>query len=177
MTLKHYLDNDKPLTWGVRDVVHAHLGREPIDLIRDLADKNPTIVPLRDPLASLVTWRHRHPNGEDSFILRGWEDLLKLEGRRIPFYVPLDITRFHVERGQALYGVLNKAGAKADRKVIEDWVRRWPHVSSKGEYPLKRLYQSKSVQALNMDEEIEGLRKIEGLRQFLLKRGYRNLIW
>ncbi len=188
-TLRRMLDSSgtneaEAIEWAKKQpLIHAHFSREPIGLIKRAAQDKDTkvIIPLRDPLLSLVTWRHRNPNAIEPtpFIVKGWADLLSIDEQIKPLYVPVDITKMRDARRQLLMTICMKAGVKPQLPMIEDWALRWPAPTGQGDYQLKCWYKEGNVQKLNeaLGQDFKDLKKIRGLKRFLNKRGYRNLIW
>src|SRR3990167_7292354 len=101
------------------NLVRGHFrpeANDPINtLVMTLAQHWTPIVPLRDPLATLVTAKSRAPEAPVMEYLHGWVTLLEVIG---PFichhYVPLDLLRSPEDRARALSGVVEAAGLLSD---------------------------------------------------------------
>lgn len=153
-----------------------------------MAWSNPTIIPLRDPLAALVSYQHRAEHskrtGTDLFLPR--EDVVdrwcllaecedRFEGSTGIRWLPWDLERFgtahflwHTARGLGLNDPVPSR-------------RGLPHSNGSGEYYLKTAYEAGDLAGLAAKIGDRGLWYLQScepiLRPFLERRGYANLMW
>jgi hypothetical protein len=144
-----------------------------------------TIVPVRDPLLSLITGYTRSIRTNDPFdfedrigdfeliIDRSWAAGDKF------FLLPVDQMLDEESRFGLLSSLLNFVGLPRD-----DYIKRvskmWFPVNSIGEYDLKTWYFERDLSRIEdvIPGAVEVLRKREYiLRPFLESLGYKNLLW
>lgn len=143
------------------------------------------IVPLRDPLAALISAKQRNPEVTHYQALKPWRMLVNRVAPLEPHYIALDLLNDKGARWQALYNLLyvtGLAGVPEATDVANKWGRLWPKYShnSLGVYPLKTalLAGDASLIRSEMPLEWEALKATEGwLRPFLEARGYEGLLW
>lgn len=134
-----------------------------------------TIVPLRDPLMSLITRQSRHPDLDHSFIIDSFVHLTTIPYPL--FFFPID--RDPADRGELVDRMLRGVGLGWTPE-IEQYVSAWAPVNTSGEYPLKAAYRAGDIQTIRnaIPEEFDLLRSKEDvLRPFLRSHGYRKLAW
>ena len=170
--------------------VHAKPGSEP--LVNPVAGCEfalalicPTVVPLRDPLVSLINWGERGPRlGRPlSEHVRAWvtfvDGLISVSKVLAPAYIPVDILNDFDSRLVALTKALDVAGIP-DASHAAEWAKVWPKVNSASDFELKsRYYQGDAgfIKAA-IPDGWKSLRDAEAtLRPFLEERGYKNLMW
>ncbi len=176
------------LVHGVVNLLQGHFTPQHAQLIMAFAAQCPTIIPLRDPLAALVTRQHRHPELSHVHIVNGFVELAsKIDLHRDsfnPLYVPWDMFHATDDRVMALTDIVEHAGLSYDKnaETIGDWAASWPIAehNSQGVYPLKRAYKDGDWPALRAElaPEIQVLQQAEHIIRPMLERvGYRNLLW
>lgn len=154
-----------------------------------LAAMHPTLIPIRDPLASLISYHHR---AEQSGQLHG------------PMYLPIDhicmrwviLATQELERCQIHFLPCDIHGGPTSAELW--WASQWlglkdrepsrgkfPHQNLSGDYALKEAYRAEDASFIEgvIDDAGQGkpyafLKNREPqLRPFLEAIGYRNLIW
>jgi len=115
-----------------RSVIHAHLIKDvhPADAHKHmgfeglaiLAATGRVIVPIRDPMLSLITRHARHPMMDHRYIVQAYQALARL--RPPVTYLPVDQTP--LGRENRLRAVLGAAGLPALTGHVEAWAHHWP---------------------------------------------------
>jgi len=168
--------NGTTLVWG-------HIPTEPrhMSFARSLMAFCPTVVPLRDPLLSLIT-RHQQGDSMDNLVIDvvgawQWLALNKLN----PLYFPVDQKFGEWERhdlGCYMYADLRFEGFM--QGDVHWPFSDWTPVNSQGDYPLKTAYYAGDFDRIKAEigQPVHYLQDIEGvLRPLLEREGYRELIW
>ncbi len=160
-----------------------------------MAWAHPTIIPLRDPLAALVSYQHRAEHskriGTDLFLPR--EDVVdrwcllaetedRFEGSDNIHWLPWDLAHVSAQKNPASYKAslweIAKAIGFRDQAPSKAGL---PCVNGSGEYWLKTVYEAGDLAGLAAEIGDKGLwylqSKTEILRPFLERRGYANLLW
>jgi hypothetical protein len=166
------------------NLVYGHVYERELPTLLSLARWWKPIVPLRDPLAGLVTRQNRHPDQTHTHIVNAWLRLVEVVDELEPEYVPLDLLIKPEDRRDAMIRVVEKAklGCGAWHTQALTWASQWPQNkhNSKGNYPLKEAYRAGDIEALEgvLGHELTQLRLAEPvLRPFLEKQGYKDLLW
>ena len=169
------------------NLVHGHINETATDCIRMLCAWWRPLVPLRDPLLSLITGRNRSPAQDFSYLVERWTRLVDVVDPFTPHYITLDLLRAPQERHKALEEVLGAtqmAITEAMSRQHNLWAASWPQYqyNSRGTYPLKVAYANRDLKYIEekgkMRAELRALRAVEDImRPFLVKRGYRELLW
>lgn len=177
-------------------VYHEHVradDREPRKIARSqvvLAWAHPTIIPLRDPLAALVSYQHRAEHsgriGTDLFLPREdvvdrWSLLAETEERFQEFehirYLAWDLeqaVRAPATFKARLWETAQAVGLTDPAPSREGLGRE----NSSGDYPLRDAYEAGDLEGLSSVRGLDYLRDCEPvLRPFLERRGYRDLLW
>lgn len=133
------------------------------------------IVPVRDPLLSLITRHKRHPDRKSFYIVDGFCHLSELDA----VYLPVDCNTYDIHPYYLLEKVCKELGLEVN-EFVEKWSIKWPIYNSKFDYGLKRAYQEGRIDkiAKAFPEEYQHLKENEkNIRPFLEKLGYKNLMW
>ena len=189
-----YESLDEPKT-----IYHEHIRRDHQDVSRMarsqivLAWNHPTIIPLRDPLAALISYQHRaEETGQidtglfqpTQVIVDRWIMLAESEERlRKVNYLAWDLPAPHDRpppKGESigptgLWDTAQALGLRDPRPSRSGL----PKLNTSGDYPLKDAYQAGDFEALFIGVlGIAYLIEAESrLRPFLERRGYRDLLW
>lgn len=154
-----------------------------------LAATNPTVIPIRDPLLSLISYQNRaeihHKIGTDGFlpvehVLNRWVYLAEsfeiLSRYDHIQFLCLDIIGFNPE--PTLWGIARNLGL-TDREPSTRGLQL--RDNSTGEYALKSAYAARNVHALRQGVAEDGFQQLVNreriLRPFLEGIGYTNLLW
>lgn len=188
-----YMSGREPAT-----VYHEHLrpdDRLPQKMSRTqivLAWAHPTIIPLRDPLAAVLSYHHRAIQtgqiGTEMFrpladVVDRWCLLAETEERFGEFpnirYLAWDLASANPTKNPATFkarlwdiaqgcGLTDPAPSKAGL----------PRENSSGDYPLREIYEAGDFEELRTIRAVGYLKDCEPiLRPFLERRGYRDLLW
>lgn len=181
-----YESGDEPKT-----IYHEHIRRDHQDVSRMsrsqivMAWNHPTIIPLRDPLAALISYQHRaEETGQietglfqpTSAIVDRWIMLAESEERIHKVnYLAWDTFETLEERRARLWDTAQAVGLR-DPKPSRSGL---PKLNTSGDYPLKDAYRAGNFEALLIGVlGMAYLIKVESrLRPFLERRGYRDLLW
>ena len=146
----------------------------------------PCVIPLRDPLLSLVTRHQRQPHQNHLSLVYEWVALIEylnnIEAVKNPVFLPLDVmgNQKPQKRNDRLSEAFAVAGV-APNGYVEQWASQWPKgYNSRGEYELKKRYMEKDVGYIRrtLPDEFTELKRWEHLlRPFFDKQGYPSLMW
>lgn len=162
------------------DCSWAKLSDEMIGMLASL----PCLIPLRDPLLSLITQYQKAPQRDHSADVIVWrpfvEVLLKIERVANLSFLPLDVLDTHESRLIHLMAVFNTLQIPND-DFAADWADQWPTTyNSRGDYVMKQKYYARDIGYLSRtlgDAWTELQRGEEILRPFLERHGYKKLLW
>jgi hypothetical protein len=143
-----------------------------------------TIVPLRDPLLSVMTRNHRHPEIVRNDLIDVWESSARVLSpieRDLPiYYAAVDLADSEAARRDLLSGVCRHAELACEPHARQ-WAARWPlDINSTGHYPMKDAYRQRDVKFLKraLGREWFKLKEIEQtVRPWLEAKGYKDLMW
>ena len=183
-------------------VYHEHVrpdDREPRKIARSqvvLAWAHPTIIPLRDPLAALVSYHNRAlvtgQVGTDLFrpvvdVVDRWLLLAETEERFEDFpnirYLAWDLPELESRRPDREGARMRSAGLWAAAQAVgltDPAPSRagLPRENSSGAYRLREAYEAGDLEGLRILRGVGHLIDAEKiLRPFLERRGYRDLLW
>ena len=149
------------------NLVYGHMYEVNIQTIKNLNKISQIIVPIRDPLLSLISnYERRKPQNTDKKIAKTkkrqllcwilWaNEIFKLN----PFHVPVDLDVSHLKYGDVYFkniGIYN----------------------TKGNYPLKQAYRNGDLFYIKSKLDLRDLVKMEYLlRPPLEQLGYKDLLW
>lgn len=166
---------------GRWQLLHEHLGYtdcqwnwKSFDEYGPFSFPYPAIVPLRDPLQSLITRHRRQPElypHED--LLASWRHLVR------PEYMGWNFVPIDPWDPSRLESALLAAGLGEN----PDWLRTLDpseKANTCGDYPLKTAYENGDLKYIyqQMPLTLMALKRHESkLRRFLESQGYRDLIW
>lgn len=167
---------------GTTNLVWTHIQHQTLDAIRAFHHHVPTIIPLRDPLLSLITAKKRREDAHHVWIVENW---LMLRVFIWPYgdaaYYPVDLEskKPYNERRQNLHKIIEYCGLPADN-YVDEYAHRFQPANSRGEYELKTMYKDGDFAQLrlHLKKEIEHLQANEDvLRPMLEEIGYKDLLW
>jgi len=144
----------------------------------------PTVIPLRDPLLSLISRQTRHPDRQHHYIVQAMTQLFKLHpanNNTMAFFLPVDKLQSasFAGRQHTLKLLLMHMGLPQ-----EDWVDEfaadWPVFNSQ-RGPLHELYEQGDLDGLRdagLASEILMLREHEDeIRPLMEQFNYKDLLW
>jgi len=169
------------------NLVHSHFQEEDMALIRMMGLSNPTIIPIRDPLASILTRHNRYPKQRHTHMIGHWE---RMAGSFIKFKDEFQATFVPVDLGANDSAVREASLGAAYSAIVDHGDFRWepirafmerdPWPNSRGDYDLKRAYQDRDRDFLRNQipmEWVELLRIKPTIQPFLESMGYDDLLW
>ena len=178
------LDPDRP------NLVVTHLGPRLHDAYMPLAAHVPTVVPLRDPLAALVSRYVRKADAWPEPVGPWFDALDRLPTVDVwrPRYIPVDALAKpdRVEWRRGYLGLMADAtGCVGDdiEATIEWWANEWPIINHVGadDHPARAAYRDRDVKALWRLLGLEARQRLRALtprlRPLLERNGYQRLMW
>jgi len=141
-------------------------------------EKRRYLIPIRDPLLSLITRHTRHPKRDHIDVIRGFE-MLATTFSKNGFFLPVDLDLTSDRREVLLRGALEYVDLDP-KPYIKTIAKEWPiRGSEKGGEKLKKLYKNREMRYLERKlSECRLLKKKESaIRPFLENLGYENLLW
>lgn len=189
------LNPDVPINIGLRTIlktghlrpginlVHTHFEWH-ADRMHEIIEFSPsahTVVPIRDPLASLIKARERTsykyyaPARINAFL-----NAVSLEKHRKIHYIPVDLLgNMSYEIKLEALKVISGGWVKED--LQKTWASDWPVVHTAGNYRLKQMYNDGDFNAISKVLPSDWLKSlIEArpiLKPFLQQLGYKDLMW
>lgn len=186
-----YESADEPKT-----IYHEHIRRDHQDVSRMARSQIvlswviPTIIPLRDPLAALISYQHRaEETGQietglfqpTSVIVDRWIMLAESEARlHKAHYLAWDLEQASgVGDPESFKARLWDAAQAVGLRDPKPSRAGLPKLNTSGDYPLKDAYRAGNFEALLIGVlGMAYLIKVESrIRPFLERQGYRDLLW
>lgn len=134
-----------------------------------------TIVPVRDPMKSLVSRQNRYPFLNHEYIVDGFVSLSKMKD---VFFLPIDLYEKFEERKSLLRNMFSYLGLNYEEQ-FDDVAHLWkPKGTIRGS--LKERYLTGRIMevAHHFSDEYNYLKENESIiKPFLERLGYRNLPW
>ena len=169
------------LAGGADGPTDEHRGKHiTIGLARNLAEYWPTVVPLRDPLLSLITRQLRHPERDHGYIIDAFCELWKLAGN--VHWLPIDVGERPLDRKDRLVEITAKILGGWTRET-EDFLTQWiapAYNVTPPEHPLKLAYRTGDFGEIHaaFPEEFDLLLERRGeIRELLEPIGYQLPWW
>ena len=167
----------------------------PYELVEYMASIFPTVIPLRDPLLSLISRQARYPDLDHSYLINGFVYLVQLSQKFRPFILPIDVLAKHSDKQR--YGELADL-MKHLGLDLEPYLALWS-VSWSVFNPTSAIAESENNEEMKtalslmagyyetgdvgklyeiFPEEYDYLKSHEPLlKPFLKELGYRDLAW
>lgn len=167
------------------NLAYGHVYERNMPMIHALCEYWKPIVPVRDPLAQLISRKERKAEENLQRQVETWCRLFHDLAQYEPHYVPLDLLRDPITRMAALEDAVRAAGVQTSKdapEVCGKWAKVWPKDkhNSRGMYRNKIAYHNHDFACLQkvMGQSIKYLQSQEFfLRPHLEGIGYRNLMW
>lgn len=163
-----------------RYILHVHIGdggRPSYGALDIMMRVLKTVIPLRDPLLSLLSRHKRHPTLSHFYLVDGFTYLAQIPDC---FFLPVDILRSPDERRGALNGLFDYLGLERE-PFIDEWAEQWKVVNKTSVlFPERGWYREGAVNKLRglFPEEFDYLQTYAYiLKPFLSKHGYKDFIW
>lgn len=153
-----------------------------------LAYALPCVVPLRDPLASLLTGYNRLSQASNGTTpeqhIEQWRSMaegcrLLAKHNREPTFIAWDVMECEGGRRALLASAAERLGCRDD-EVEADFAAQWTISNSSGSYSTKIAYERGDAEWLS--RSLPGIwlllkEAVPQLRPFLEAQGYRDLMW
>jgi hypothetical protein len=149
----------------------------------------PLVIPIRDPLLSLITRQARHPEVESNYMIRCVAEIPEIVRKYNTYTVPIDLPRSTEEREQDLRGMFDFIEMQPPEDLADVAATWKPHNSTETLKPeaenkrrdmLGRAYKERDREMLHRMLYVS-LWTLElaqpQLQPFYEKLGYRNLLW
>lgn len=144
-------------------------------MIEAFAKWLPVVMPMRDPLLSIITRHARHPEqAPHTYLVESWQDVPPEA-----FFVPVDRAFSAPERMAILRAMLKHCKVKP-WPGIDAYARAWKPVNSMPGAPDARVaYKRKDAGWFedHFPEEWEMLKEAAYVRRLFEKQGYEDLLW
>ena len=159
-----------------------HMGMAGIELLTRL---HKTIIPIRDPLACLLTREARAPQLRHFYIIDGFLEVIKrYQDHSNVFFFPVDLYKEHIDRESLVLKFLNhcKVDYSIDHTGIIEYIKAWKKENSAAN-KFREPYEAGDIEKLEkmMGDhwaEVEYLKIHSGtIKPFLTKLGYGELLW
>lgn len=155
----------------------------PFYVLKELIDIYPSVIPVRDPLAALLTRQTRCSDLQHSYIIEGFVALAELRENYNPFILPVDLIgkKSFEERLSVLREFLAAVGLP-EEPYIKFWAASWPKINSVRGLGVELYdnYRNGDVKKIIkvIPEEWAYLKGKESIiKPFLQELGYKNLLW
>lgn len=176
------------------DPVEAHVVRKDklsIYAIQLLASMYPTVIPIRDPLASLLTRENRAPNLRHFYIVDAYVEVARrLAGLPNVFILPVDVPISYEERRDLLERMVAHCGIDVGEsrinQEIKETAEKWAKENVTPNNIFEEMYRSGDIEGIKARlaekwAEVKHLKNMSGfLSNFLGEHGYNRskpLIW
>ena len=164
-----------------RSILHFHVAGEPPlwDLFDAVLPTGRVLVPVRDPLAAMITRHARHPFLDHRYIATGFARLAANPGSAT--FLPIDLPERVFDRAAGLSTVLRSVRWDADPNLVASRAGSWGKENSIGyDTAEKAWYRAGDFSNLRrtIGREIEALLDLRSeIRPFLEDLGYKDLSW
>lgn len=177
-------------TGGDINILHTHYGKDGVydkwvnrKTVELLVDIFPTVIPVRDPLAVIISrsMRHRSPHYID--VINSFVYMAKVLSNKKIFFLPVDLMQgWDLDSRLKTLGFMFHFLCLKVEPYIEDWVSNWSVINTKGQYSLKKLYQDGDYSELKIKFPLECQlleNNVDSLVPFMESLGYdsANLMW
>jgi hypothetical protein len=143
------------------------------NLIDTFAHTLPTLIPMRDPLLSVITRHARHPEqAPHTYLIDSWRDI-PIDAK--PFFIPVDLG----PKPEKLWGALEHCGVKP-WPGMNAYAKAWTKQNTVPGAPDARAAYARRDKAWfeeHLPAEWAALRKSHDLRAHFEHHGYEDLLW
>ncbi len=141
---------------------------------------NRVIVPVRDPVRSLITRQNRHKELNHNHIVQGFDFVASGQLSNV-FFLPIDIHDVQY-RNQLLYQLCHFIGLEVDdrvQEIIDQYADQWVPVNSTVDCGYHNAYGRGDWDYLDIDlhMEMQLLYSKPHIRDWLMGLGYTSLPW
>ncbi len=146
-------------------------------MIESFSETLPTLIPMRDPLLSIITRHTRHPEQvPHTYLATSWR---YVPYDNNPFYIPVDLPFTVKER----VGMVRAALAHCSVKPwpgVDKYARNWKPVNAvPGATAARQAYARKDKGWFeeHFPEEMCALKSSRQVRELFEREGYEDLLW
>lgn len=184
---EHGVGVKEKFVFGELNVVHRHFedhrGMPVPDLNMLAEEKMPVVVPLRDPLLTLLSGQGREKyscQARAKMWVEFVETLEQLKTLPHMVFIPVDLWAelSYAERVPRISRVYAACRLNIDQEHLSYWSSKWPVVNPTAHHdPARKIYKQGEARE-SWTEMVKCLRKFESqLRPFLERQGYGRLPW
>jgi hypothetical protein len=179
-------------TYANGNVVHSHIGERPGEYDNNLkqwAEENRAVIPLRDPMLSIITHYRRNKKNllvlleklrnSGEFVTDGFKLFSEMDPNKVLF-MPVDQYWSVQERFNRLVSLEKHCDIKHDEAWTRSYSNNWHIRNSVGDSEEKKAYLKGNVEAVwqAYPQDVEYLLdNAKIIQPFLEKHGYNNLPW
>lgn len=160
--------------------LHHHCDSRICELNDTVLQNHKTVLPVRDPLLSLITRQSRHPTWRHRYIVDGFCWMAEREDAENAHFYPVDLGDDADSRFRRTLAVAEHWGMPPVAEMGE-FAKRWEKQNATGSNWMKVAYRNRRLSEIcdqGLRNEIEYLQSCEGvIRPFLERQGYKDLIW
>ncbi len=151
----------------------------PVPILLLFCDMFKTVIPVRDPLAAILTREARYPQFRHFFIVDGFV-ALATEFAKHPnvVFLPIDLYTNEMDRKNALIKVVNHCDIKINESIIDAVAKEWPIENNTPNNRFKQLYNDGNIDEIrrllgSKWAEVEYLKNMAAkILPFMDKLGY-----
>jgi len=153
-------------------------------LVEMLARKCPTVIPMIDPLKSMIERHRRHPNfAPHTYLVENWNHIVEKwwHGNEVadPFFQPIELEQPFEKRLEQVHNLVRHCGLEPWPE-IELYVREWggKNTTTMGA-DVAAKYDSRDVAYMEatFPAEMALLRESGNLKLLFEEHGYKELMW
>jgi len=143
------------------------------NLIDTFAHTFPTLIPMRDPLLSVITRHARHPEqAPHTYLVDSWRDIPIAAD---PYFIPVDLG----PKPEKLWGALEHCGVKP-WPGMNEYAKAWKPKNMVPGAPGARAAYARRDAAFfeeHFPAEWAALRAADGVKELFQQQGYEDLLW
>lgn len=164
------------------NLVWSHINEDALRGVRCFAFHVPTVIPMRDPLLSVVTRKHRQPDMDHLWLIECWLVLATFiwpYSDAVYYPVDLEAAKTPEERYEGMKKMSRALHLQPDG-YVKPFAEKFAPVNTRESYDLKKMYDERDFEqlSLHLKLEIQHLRHAEPyLRPMLEMLGYKDLMW
>jgi hypothetical protein len=159
------------------NTLHAHFlhGKE----IIDLANKFNAVIPIRDPIASIITSKERVPKEDPFRIYTEFTRLLQVDKDKV-FFLPVDLYKKKIYKVGLLRSLESFLNLTYNDNWVNEYAEQWKPINTQGVYKDKKKYlieKDFNYTYHKYNKYIKVFQKNRKIKNFLKDLGYKDLLW
>lgn len=143
-----------------------------------------TVIPVRDPVLSILTRAARHPEQDPAYFPLAFEELLSIQNENVLF-LPIDLDWDTERRHAELIAMFSHVGLDPTNRHVLEYAAKWeaPSYNISNPTPIKSAYAKRDADALMHLQTIypKAVNELYGrrarLQELLEGLGYSDLLW